>query len=125
MALAPALARASVETAAPEITNLFSICGWNCSQSSETYDSLHNKEYFLNLEKMSVNGIPSYTYIKRILYVQVSTRNSYKFLRILDVYYTYFFDVNDRKNDPKVVRKLNVHYTCNLERIQFHLFKRY
>ena len=36
-----------------------------------------------------------------------------------------FFDVNDRKNDPKVVRKLNVHYTCNLERIQFHLFKRY
>ena len=64
---------------------------------------------------MSVNGIPSYTYIKRILYVQVSTRNSYKFLRILDVYYTYFFDVNDRKNDPKVVRKLKVHYTCNLE----------
>ena len=85
----------------------------------------NNKEYFLNLEKISVNGIQSYTYIKRILYGQVSTRNSYKFLGILDVYYTYFFDVNDRKNDPKVVRKLNVHYTCNLERIQFHLFKRY
>ena len=51
----------------------------------------NNKGYLLNLEKMSLNGIPSYTYIKRILYVQVSTRNSYKFLRILDVYYTYFF----------------------------------